>query len=386
MTRRKGRLTVYYLLLATIIINGLVFGKKRKWFVFSSFFLLVLVAAMRSTNVGIDLAGHYARYYQLIVKSDWGTIGDLALYTGYDPGYIVLCKILGFISADPHCYIIATSIFIYFSVAVYIYRYSDDVVLETFLFMTSFMYFMYMNIIAQGIAVAIIMLAVKYLNEKKYIQYCVFVIIATSIHSSAIFALIFIPLSLLQVKRKYITEFVVGAIIVLLTFDKLLSILATTIFSQFAHYFQNGNVHGMGQKLDIYTFCLLMIYVLSVMCAWLFLYNSSGIVLEPVRELKIKKNRFVYLLQTNSNFLVYMTISAILFRLLATKAYIVSRMGYYTYFFGLTLLVRSVNAVRGRQRFIVKIMIYVLFAIFFLKFGSSAGKLSYGVVPYELFK
>lgn len=378
-------MNIYYLLLATILVNGLFFGKKRKWFVFSSFFLLTLVAALRSTNIGIDLAGHYARYYQLIVQSDWTKILELKTYTGYDLGYIVFCKLIGLISPEPYCYIMATSVFVYFFVAVYVYRYSDDIVLETFLFITSFMYFMYMNIIAQSMAIAILMLAIRFLAEKKYWRYCVLALLATSIHSSAIFILLFIPLASLKIKRKYIYIYVCTMFVTIIGFDKILSLVVETFFPQFSHFLSEGNVHGEGQSLSLYTFCHLMIYVLSLVFAWIYIYSREKTVTEPMRIIRGRKNDTISVIQINSNFLVYMTISAVVFRVLATQVYVLSRIGYYTYFFGLSLLARSVNHAHGRKKILLKLFIYILFLLFFIMFGYSAGKLSYGVVPYEMF-
>lgn len=381
-------MSVYYLVLAAILINGIFFGKKRKWYVFSTFFLIILVAALRSTDIGIDLAGHYARDYVVIAKSNWNSFSQLLTLTGYDPGFVVLCKILGYISVDPQCFIVITSIFIYFSVATYIYKYSDDVVLETFLFFTSFMYFMYMTMIAQAIAIAVIMWDLKFLLEKKYIKYCILALLAVSIHSSAILVLLFIPLASLKVKKNYIIVYILGMIGVISIFNKVFALFVNVIFPQFSFYL-SGNIHGKGQVLNIYTFCHLLIYILSIVLAGMFIYYRKNVQDEPARIFSRKRKEVIEVAQFSSNFLVYMTIAAIIFRLLATRVYVVSRMGYYTYFFGLSLLTRSVNYSNNsnsKQRFLVKLFIYIIFMLFFVKFGYSAGKLSYGVVPYEIFK
>ena len=128
-----------------------------------------------------------------------------------------------------------------------------------------------------------------------------------------------------------------------------------------------------------------MIYVLSLICAWFFIYMQMSTIEEPDRILRKRNNDSIAVVQLNSNFLVYMTIGAVVFRMLASQVYVVSRMGYYTYFFGLTLLVRSVNHVHGRQKIFLKLFLFAVFLIFFLRFGYSAGKLSYGVVPYEIY-
>lgn len=378
-------MSIYYLLLAVVLINGIFLGKKRKWYVFSTFFLITLVAMLRSTNIGIDLAGHYARDYVAIAKSNWSSFPQMLTLTGYDPGFVVLCKLISYISVDAQCFVVITSLFIYFSVAVYIYKYSDDVVLETFLFITSFMYFMYMNIIAQALAAAILMWAMRFLIDKKYIWYCILAAIAISIHGSAWLILLYIPLSFLKPKRNNIMAFIVVVVMATLGYSKIINVLTNTIFKQFSFYFSNGNIHGYGQTMDLYTFCHLMIYVLAVCLAFICIYYHKEVGLESSRIIKGRGKKILEVPQISSNFLVYMTICAIVFRVMATKIYVVSRMGYYTYFFGLTLIARSISKVHGKQRIILKLFIYILFLLFFLKNGASAGDLSYGVVPYEFY-
>lgn len=377
---------IYYVLLAVILLNGLLLGKRRKWFVVSSFFLMTLLSALRSTNVGIDLGVHYAEYFQMIVQSDWNTFPQLSAFTGYDLGYMAFCKLLGYISTDPQWYIFATSVIIYGCVALYIYKYSDDVVLETFLFYTSFLYFMDMNIIAQAIALGIFMLAIPYLIKKNYIKYIGMILLSTAIHGSAAILILLIPLSLLRVNRNNILRFTGVMILIIIVFDRVFSGIVSMFFSQFSVYLDSSNIHGVGQPFSPYTVCQLMIYVISLLLArGTLYYRGKSIESVPEKLLKRRKGNILIVPQINSNFLVYMTICSIVFRLLSTQIYVVSRVGYYTYFFGLTLMVRSASSLHGKKKFCVKLALYIMFVLFFTYFGATAGKLSYGVVPYEFF-
>src|SRR5699024_10351989 len=65
--------------------------------------------------------------------------------------------------------------------------------LSTFLFFTIY-YFQTYNITRQWLAIAIVFFAIKYLFSNKYIKYLLIVLVASTIHSSAIITLSFIPL------------------------------------------------------------------------------------------------------------------------------------------------------------------------------------------------
>lgn len=80
-----------------------------------------------------------------------------------------------------------------------------------------------------------------------------------------------------------------------------------------------------------------------------------------------------------------MALSAIMFLVLSTRLAIVNRMGYYTYFFALTLITRSMTYIPPRDRIIVRTIVLGITVLFFSIFAYNAGIQSYGVVPYKFF-
>lgn len=60
-----------------------------------------------------------------------------------DSGFNILCKLISYISTDRQAFITVTSLIVFGSVARYIYYYADDVVMESFMFIS--MYCMKMN-------------------------------------------------------------------------------------------------------------------------------------------------------------------------------------------------------------------------------------------------
>ena len=83
-----------------------------------------MIAGLRSYNIGIDLTLHYSRTYSQILNLSWEELPKYAVAEqlgGYDIGYLVFCKLLGYISSDVQWYIFSTSLIVYGAIGVYIY-------------------------------------------------------------------------------------------------------------------------------------------------------------------------------------------------------------------------------------------------------------------------
>lgn len=377
---------VYYFILCFVLINGVTAKKHRKWYVCSTFLLIFLVAALRKYTIGIDLGLHYAINFERIALLPWSEVPS---YIAYDPGFNVLCKLVSYISADDQMFIIVTSFIVFGSIARYIYYYADDVVMETFMFITLYCMFLYTNIIAQAIAFAIFLFAVPYLQEKKYIKYVAIVLLATTMHVSAIILLLLIPLTFLPLKRKYVVMFSVAMPIALMSLDKLAIVFASLI-PEFSIYLDADNVHGQATGLSKTTIVIIAIYVVILILAWLYLFR------EKIEENKyktigkgfgvLKQTSNVELLQLNSNFLAYATIIVITARIAGTSMEISSRIGYYFYVFAYSLLSRSIAAIkRPNDKLLVQFAFYGGMLLLFLFIGPMVAETFYGVAPYEFF-
>lgn len=284
---------IYYVVLFLLMLNGLLAKGNRKRYIVSSFLLLIIIASLRDYTVGKDLMGHYARNYMTISRLGWG---DLAIFTGsgrYDIGFVILCKLLSYISPDPQFFIVVTSILIFAFVGRYIYWQSDDPVLETILFYCMFLYFMYYTMIAQAIAIVIVMFALEFLPSKKYAMYVILVLLATAIHSSAIVCLLFIPVSKLQTKRKNIFWFVTALGAFILLFDRIVDWSINTVFSDYEFHLAAGNTEGVGYGFSFFDIGKLIIYLSGIIIVLVYAYlNKKPDVGTLKRSIKRSKNSY----------------------------------------------------------------------------------------------
>lgn len=379
---------IYIVLLFTILINGLLsysLNRKhyKKWFVASSFFMIILVAALRSTNIGKDLSGHYAANFVLIANTNWSDLANFTTNGMYDIGFVVFCKVLSFISVDPQCFIVATSLITFASIGLYIYRHSEDVILETFLMITSFLMFMYLTMLAQVLAITVILFAVDFLAEKKYIKFAFLVLLASTLHASAIICFIFIPLSMLKTNRNYILGYVVALCAVIVLFDKLINFVLTYFLPQYSFYFMEGAMHNAKEQIAGSNFTQLLIYVFCAAIGILsFYFFNRGVTVQAQMLMKYEQENIKWL---DTGFLIYLSLSTVVFRTMLIYGSVIKRAGYYFYPFAFMLLCRGLGRFKARTRFIIKLVIYLVFLYVFISSEQRLGMNAYGVYPYEFY-
>ena len=334
---------------------------------------------MRKYTIGIDLELHYAKNFERIAILPWSEVPS---FIAYDPGFNILCKLISYISTDRQAFIVITSLIVFGLVGRYIYINGKDVVLETFMFLVSFCYMMYMNIIAQAVAMAIFLFAMEFLKEKKYIKYVLAVLLASSIHVSAIILLLMIPLSFLKVDRKNVLRFTVILLFVLFAYNRVFDIFAT-IIPEFGRYLEAGNVHGQSTRLGIFALSLILIYVGCFAASIIFIYTSKA---SSEKDNFISNRKGKAIKQISTNLLAYGTLIVVCSRLASLQIAVSIRVGYYFCPLAFSLLSRAIDEYRDvRMRFILKAIIYLILIVFFCWSAPTFGANNYGGVPYEFY-
>lgn len=360
---------IFYICLIFLFINALVFRKNAKYFIISSFVVLFIIAGLRKYTVGIDLNGHYAKNYIFFGSLGWDKVITILKSNSsfYDGGLIIFMKLLSCICKDVQLFVLVTSAITYGLIGRYIYKYSKNPYLETLFFYTSFSYFMYMNIIAQGLAIAIILYSIDYLEKKSYFKFIFLVLLANFIHSSAIICVVFIPMYLLKSSKRGANRFALITTLFVFLINYILPFILKYIFPQFAYYFKS---EGMA-SIDKMQLAHLFIYFLCFLTGKIFCTQKvSG-----------KKNNSII----DSNFMLYMTILSVACRFLALKIYIFSRMGFYFYTFAFTFLTKSIEDIESIDlKKVVRVFFCIIMTLFFFGLNKSL-YYSYGVVPYKFF-
>lgn len=252
---------IYTIILAFIILIGLILkvpsGKNKRLFLVIVFIVLIVLAGVRSKNVGKDTLQYY-RAYDRIQYLDM-SIEDFS-EERYEIGFTALCKILNLISTNPQLLILVTSIFINLSVARFIYKNSDNVFFSTILYIILNFYFSYMNIMRQAIAVAFLLFAFEEAKKQKNIRALILIAIATTFHASAILGLCYILLRKFEYKDKY-NIVLIPLLIITFAFGRNILVLLANNLPRLAVYlgseYDTSNYFGALINFGIYLIILM---------------------------------------------------------------------------------------------------------------------------------
>lgn len=251
-------MAILYLNLATVFLASLIARVTRQSslyhsernlasqiFVLLAMTSLVIVSGLRN-NIGDTFL--YMHAYSL---NQFG-IEDIQFQGDF--GFNLYQMLLQQITLDPQILIFTTALITNVLIIKVLYQQSNLFELSVYVFIASGLFTVSMNGIRQFMAAAIIFTATKYLIEGNFKKYLIIVLLATTIHQSAI---IFLPVYFV-VRRKAWTKatFVLLGLAVLLVlgWDQFSSVLFSAIGdSQYGHYkdFSEGGANVMRLVVDL---------------------------------------------------------------------------------------------------------------------------------------
>lgn len=180
---------LYSLLILVCLLLQIFIKKNRSKLFIGMLVILTIISAIRY-NVGTDYQ-HYANVFSWIQE-------DLDVYVeiGYKYLNLFIQNILHF---DVRGLFAITSIIIISLFGVAIKKNVDDkyIFLGLFIFICSGIYFSSFNLVRQYIGVAILAIGTTFLIKERYFYYILIIILASTFHSSAWIAIVFLALILI---------------------------------------------------------------------------------------------------------------------------------------------------------------------------------------------
>lgn len=225
-----------YLFLAAIpiLFSGLMevrTGKSRKFYTALVFSLFGIIMALRGTTVGSDTTmGKFI--FQHEVSQSWEQI-DWTY-----PGWSALCKIIGFLGGNYFILQVVASAIVVYGIARFIYEFSSNVVLSSYLFIASYTFCSALNVMRQMCAVSLVLMAIVKMCGQKKKTSIFLMIVACTIHTTAIAGLpiywIFYKITSSNYKRM-LCGLLVMSCLLFLSYDRLIAIieLATPHYSSY---------------------------------------------------------------------------------------------------------------------------------------------------------
>lgn len=254
---------IYLLLFPVIGLFYVLFLNKqlasRGLFLGLSFGFLALVAAVRAPSVGTDVKTYQSLFLNTIT-------GDVSILTEKSEVYSLYNQILGYISHSPQIITAANSIIICVLTALFIYRIGVHELFATYLFISMYFYANSLNTARQYVAVAIVLNALVFLLQKRYLPYFILILLAVGVHTSAIVGLTFLPISLIKWNRVWAIIFTFTMIIVGFLYNLLLTIFVS-LFPVYQSYLSDTANQGVGAGTTgkgavlFYDLFLLLVFV-----------------------------------------------------------------------------------------------------------------------------
>ena len=229
---------IYFLLSFVLFINSLyyeVFNKKNKKKILMFFIIFIFSFAYK---MGVDWI-EYQSFYENVIPntkiSDLFFSGNFYFYD-FEKGFVlvnILFYNLGFNYEVFSGILIAISLYIIFNFTVKNaknYYISFYTLIVFCLFTVCFE-----PVLRQLIAIAVVILSFKSLEERKFFRYCFFIGIATSFHFSAIICLLFYFLENIKIKLRTFVILFIGSYIFLIILPIVVQKLSN-IFPLFLKY------------------------------------------------------------------------------------------------------------------------------------------------------
>lgn len=170
------------LMLNVFLSHGFSRSGKRKIYIISAL-QLILITILRSPldTSWPDTENYISTLTYLNKTITWPEI----FHAGWEPGIVAIAKIIGYITNDSQGYIIVFGLLILIPIFIMIWKYCESPILGLFIFyamgdltMTS--------IYRQWLAMSILAFSLKYVYERKWRKFYIFVFIAMLFHRTAI--------------------------------------------------------------------------------------------------------------------------------------------------------------------------------------------------------
>ncbi len=208
---------------------------RRKIFLFSFFFIAILIMGFRALSVGTDTAEYKSIYFYVTQKNWQQVFKTYGIFTQFEIGYAVLMKFCSMICDNYFYFQFVSSIIYCTGMAVFIYSDTDDMIMRLFVFLGIGIYLRAFNIARQAMAIMLLMNCWKALKKKKTNLSVVLYVLAITCHSTSIvFAVVYL-VELFKGKKKIVYALPFVLFIFVICAKPLISVIIE-LFPKYAGY------------------------------------------------------------------------------------------------------------------------------------------------------
>lgn len=211
---------VYHLLLILIVALGIYLcevkksERNTKLFLGITSVVMIVVSFLRADNVGIDYI-QYSDYFAQMREGGWAFfIGEQNMYRS-EIGYSFLNYLVSLVTGNVHVYMLVVAIITVGLTAFLLYKYSPIPWIGMFVFLTFGFFGNSLCFLRQSLGIAIFLLAIPHLKNKKIIPYMLLVLLSATFHKSMLIMIPIYFLAQIKIDWKPITFYSVATFLIL---------------------------------------------------------------------------------------------------------------------------------------------------------------------------
>ena len=220
------------------------FIKNRKRLVQLICLQLFLILSLRAETLGVDLVGYavnFDAYKELsfaeIIKG-FRLFGNFDHGYGFESGFVVLCWITGSLGLSFHGFLVVYAAICLTSVGTFIYRYCKDIPMAFMVFLTFGAFVTFFGILRQSLGLAILLFAIPYLKERKFVKFLILIFIAGLFHSTMWLGLPLYFISKINVTRKIFVLGIFGSLFIIAAVPVIFPIQITPVLQLFSKNYE----------------------------------------------------------------------------------------------------------------------------------------------------
>lgn len=252
---------IYFCIVLGLCLMFIIFRKyNRKYFLWVTFFVLFLFAAIRKSSIWIDLIGYEKKHIIISCIKSWNDFFHSYLLSSKDVGFYTIEWIATKFGITFQVWIAIIAAFFLVIICRLIYKKSYHPLISVLLFLGLGFYSFSLSGLRQTVAIAITVLAYNQLDDDCYIKYILLTLIASLFHRSAIIFLMLLPLKNVKIGKFHIIGSGIGVLAFFVYNNQLKYILNTYFFTENYSGYSAGtttlNYTKLIILLSIFMFCL----------------------------------------------------------------------------------------------------------------------------------
>lgn len=317
---------------------------------------LIILIGFRDISVGYDTSAYVETFFRITKGEITASDGDWLSI-----GYIAICKLIGLFSDNNYVlYNTIIGILTVFFFYKAIMNNSKNSTFSLYLLFSTCLFYQTFNQSRQMLAIAIVLYSWKFIENNKMKKFLFFILLAFSIHKSAIIMMPFYWLTKAKINYKNIMLYIIFAFSIFAFFDVIQKMLLLT------HYGQVYTERGMFISQTSTWLNLSFRFLIVILCMIFYKYTR--------REEKKSLNK-----------LINVAIWCILFQLLTVKVYIFGRITTYLYVFFILLIPNLFENIENKNiKITFKTIMISIFFIFHIGYYYAVSQAS-GYDIYQFF-